>query len=232
MKESFSNLLCSNFYKFLSGSESPIELRPGQIVSAHTVYPPSEPWILKVENYNAFDMHKSSYVVKKFKKEDRSHMPIAELGLRNDENYYLYHGKERPLIVVKGIGSRWLKADQDESLNVCVPIFSFKKRHTEEFKIKVMGFYYPSLFYLPSDTNGCSEESAARFELTQPIARKALHPYFKGTPSKPVALSDEAYSLFANHLGRFIFGKDSDASICEQIDAYRTLISEALAKNT
>lgn len=231
MKESLSNLLCASFYKFIQSSAAPNELTPGQIVSAHTVYPPPEPWILKVENYNAFDVRKSSYVVKRFEKEDRSHMPIAELGLRNDENYYLYHGKERPLIVVKGIGSRWLKPNQDESLYLCAPVFSFKNRHNEEFRIKVMGFCFPSLFYLPPDSNGCSEESAVRFELVQPIARRALNNYFKGNPSKPVALSDEAYSLFANHLGRFIFGEDLDLSICEQIDAYRSLVVEGLSKS-
>jgi hypothetical protein len=229
MKDSLSNLLCSKFYKFVEGS-APTELTPGQLVVAHTVYPPPEPWILKVENYNAFDVRKSSYVVKRFEKEDRSHMPIAELGLRSDENYYLYQGKERPLVVVKGFGSRWLKPNQDESLYLCAPIFSFKKRHDDEFRTKVMGFCFPGLFYLPSDTNGCTEECAVRFELIQPIARKALGNYFKGSPSRPVALSDEAYSLFANHIGRFIFSRDLDSSICEQMDAYRALILEALAQ--
>lgn len=229
MKESLSNLLCANFYKFIDNSVEPTGLTPGQIVFAHTVYPPFEPWILKVENYNAFDPRKSSYVAKRFEKEDRSHMPIAELGLRNDENYYLYHGKERPLIIVKGIGSRWLRPNQDESLYLCAPIFSFKNRHSEEFRIKVMGFCFPSLFYLPSSANGCTEESAVRFELIQPIARKALSQYLKGSPSKPVALSDAAYSLFANHFGLFVFGKPLDLVITEQIDAYKSLIMEALA---
>jgi hypothetical protein len=159
-------------------------------------------------------------------------MPIAELGLRNDENYYLYHGKERPLAVVKGIGSRWLKPNQDESLYLCAPIFSFKKGHSEEFRIKTMGFCFHSLFYLPSDPNGCTEEGAVRFELIQPIARKALGNYLKGNQSRPVALYDEAYSLFANHFGRFVFGRDLDSTICEQIDVYRNLIVEALAQQS
>lgn len=231
MKQSLSNLLCSNYYKFLRPTgTSPAPLIPGQIVVAHTVYPPTEPWILKVINYNAFDASKSQYEAKRFQPTDRSHMPIAELGLRSDENYYLYKGKERPLIVVRAIGSRWLTPLHDETLYACAPIFSFKPRHNEEFRIKTMGFDFSNLFYLPSDANGCTEEGAARFELMQPIARKSLHSYFKGSPSQPVALSDEAFALWVNHFGRFLLSKDLDKQICEQIDAYRALVLEALQK--
>lgn len=231
MKEGLSNLLCSNYYKFLppSGS-SPVPPIPGQVVVAHTVYPPVDPLILKVNSYNAFDASKSQYEVKRYQADDRSHMPIAELGLRADENYYLYLGKERPLVVVKGMGSRWLNPLHDESLYACVPIFSFKPRHREEFRIKAMGFDYPNLFYMPSDAGGCTEEGAARFELMQPIARKGLHNYLKGSPSQRVALSDEAFALFVNHLGRFLLSKDLDSQICQQIDAYRSLVLEELQK--
>lgn len=228
-----SNLLCSNYYKFLDPSgSSPAPPISGQIVWAHTVYPPIEPWILKVINYNAFDESKSEYVAKRCEKDDRSHMPIAELGLRSDENYYLYIGKERPLIVVRSVGSRWLSSLYDESLYLCVPIFTFKPRHKDEFRIKAMGFCHPNLFYLPADANGCTEESSARFELMQPIARKALHNFFKGSPPRPIALSDEAFALFVNHLGRFLLGRDLDGQICEQIDTYRSLVLEELQKQS
>ena len=231
MKEELSNLLCPKYYKFLDPpGPSPSPPIPGQIVVAHTVYPPTEPWILKVLNYNAFDESKSLYVAKRYETDDRSHMPIAELGLRSDENYYLYKGKERPLIVVRGIGSRWLNSLYDESLYACVPILSFKPRHKDDFRIKTMGYCNPDLFYLPPDAHGCTEEGAARFELMQPIARKSLHNYFKGLPSRPVALSDEAFALFVNHLGRFLLARDLDPQICEQIDAYRSLVVEALGK--
>jgi hypothetical protein len=229
MKEGLSNLLCQNYYKYLN-SAAPSQPFPGQIVSAHTVYPPNDPLILKVINYNAFDSSKSEYEVKRYQAADRSHMPIAELKLRSDENYYLYVGKERPLIVVKGIGSRWLNPLHDESLYACVPIFSFKGRHTEGSRIRAMGFDYSNLFYLPSDANGLIQESAARFELMQPIGRKALHNYLTGSPPKPIALSDEAFALFVNHLGRFLLSKDLDKDICEQLDAYRGLVLEQLEK--
>ena len=85
MNSGLSNLLCSSYYKFLEPSgSSPAPPIPGQIVVAHTVYPPTDPWILKVINYNAFDESKSEYVAKRYQRDDRSHMPIAELGLRSE----------------------------------------------------------------------------------------------------------------------------------------------------
>jgi hypothetical protein len=99
-----------------------------------------------------------------------------------------------------------------------------------EFKIETIGFRYPNLFYLPSDPNGCSESSVARFELAQPISRQALHNFFSGFPPKPTALSDEAFALFLNHLGRFWMRQDIDKVVCEQIDIYRDLVLEELPK--
>lgn len=230
MKEELSNLLCSSYYKFLPSStgSSPDPPIPGQIVVAHTVYPPPDPLILKVNSYNAFDPSKCDFVVKRYEYGDRSHMPVKELNLRSDENYYLYVGKERPLIVVKSIGSRWLNPLYDESLYACVPLFTFKDRHSDVFRIETMGFCHPDLFYMPIDQNGCAEEGAARFELMQPIARKAMRNYLKGSSSRPVALSDAAFALFVNHLGRFLLGKTLDPVICSDIDEYRGLVSEAL----
>jgi hypothetical protein len=91
-----------------------------------------------------------------------------------------------------------------------------------------MAFRFPTLFYLPADPDGCSKEGTIRFEYLQPISKRALHNYFAGTPPRPIALSDEAYALLLNHLGRFLFRRDFDPVICEQIDAYRGLIEEQL----
>ena len=90
MSQQFSDLLCPNFYKFVPAQPDPI---PGQVVSAHTVYPPLDPWIVRVINYDAVNPANSQFEVKRFHTSDRSHMPIAELGLRSDEHYYVYIGK-------------------------------------------------------------------------------------------------------------------------------------------
>ena len=232
MKEELADLLCTSFYKFIKLPASGADPVPGQLIWAHTVYPPNDPLIVKVLSYNAADPNRSRYEVKKFANGDQSHFPIPEAQLTFDENYYIYIGKERPLVVVGAIRSRWLNPLKDETLFLCAPIFSFKPKHTDDFKVKCLAFAYPNLFYLPSDVNGCAEPGAVRFELMQPISRKGIRNFLRGDPSQPVALSDQAFPLFVNHLGRWLFKKDLDTVVSEQIDTYKEIVLEELAKQT
>ena len=230
MKDELVTLLCSKFYDYADAVDDSVDPIPGQLVSAHAAYPPNEPWIVKVHSYNAANPNRSRYEVKRFQSGDRSHFPIPELQLRSDENYYVYRGKERPLVVVGMIKSRWVNPRYDESIFVCAPLFSFKPRHSEGFRIRCAGFCHPSLFYMPVEGVGCSTEGAVRFEYMQPILRCGLRNYFAGNPPRPIKLSDEAFALFVNHLGRFLFHRDFDSEVCEHMDAYRQLVEDELSK--
>jgi hypothetical protein len=230
MKDHLLGLLCDKFYKFVNVADESADPLPGQVVSAHTVYPTDEPWILNVISYDAFDPSRSQYELKKFEREDRTHFPVAELNLRKDENLYVYKGKERPLVVVGAVKSRWANALHDEKVFACAPLFTWKERHSDTFRIECAAFFHPTLFYLPAEADGCSGEGVIRFEYLQPILRKALHNYLAGTPTRPIALSNEAFALFLNHLGRFLFRKDFYPEVCEQIDTYRALVREELDK--
>jgi len=168
--------------------------------------------------------------LKKFDPSDRGHFPVAELNLRKDENLYVYKGKERPLVVIGAVKSRWANALHDEKVFLCAPLFTFKERHTDVFKIQCAAFFHPNLFYLPAETDGCTGEGTVRLEYTQPVLRKALHNYLAGSPSKPIGLSNEALALFLNHLGRFLFHRDFDPDVCKDIDAYRELVRVELDK--
>jgi hypothetical protein len=230
MKDDLVGLLCQKFYKPVPVGDSNGDPLPGQIVFAHTVYPTDEPWIIKVVSYDASDPSRSQYELKKYEKEDRTHFPVAELNLRKDENLYVYKGKERPLVVVGAVKSRWANPLHDEKVFLCAPLFTFKDKHSDTFKIQCAAFFHPTLFYVPAEPDGCSGEGVIRFEYVQPILRKAFHNYLAGTPSKAIALSSEAFALFLNHLGRFLFRRDFDGSICEQIDAYKDLVRDQLDK--
>lgn len=224
------DLLCDSFYQAVKPAAAGSAPIPGQLVHAHAVFPSPEPWIVKVLNYDATHAGHSRYEVKKFDAGDKSHFPIAELQLRAEENYYIYVGKQRPLVVVGAVRSRWNKPLHEEAIYLCAPIYSFKPKHTDEFKIRCAAFDHASLFYLPAEVNGCTSDSAVRFEHMQPIMGRALANYAAGSPPHAIALSEAAYGYFANHLGRFLLGKDLDAEVCSQMDAYRELVLEELAK--
>src|ERR1039458_3435333 len=109
MKDDLVTLLCSKFFQFVTPKPGDDPL-PGQLVTAHTVYPTPQPWILKVHYYDAADPSRSRYELKKFEDGDRSHFPVAELDLRKDENLYVCKGKERPQIVVGSVRAKWANA--------------------------------------------------------------------------------------------------------------------------
>ena len=157
-------------------------------------------------------------------------MPVKELNLRTDENFYIQYGKERPCVVVSFLTSTWLNELYPEDLAICAPIFTFKRRHKPGFWFKTMGFCYPNLFYLPQDQMGCIEDSVVRFELIQPLNVGSVHAFLRGNPSKPSALSDQAFELFANHLSMFLHGKALTKEVQENIAAYRELVLDALEK--
>ncbi len=94
MKDHLVSLLCAKFFRFVAPKAGDDPLL-GQLVTAHTVYPTPQPWILRVHSYDAADPSRSRYELKKFEDGDRSHFPIAELDLRKDENLYVCKGKER-----------------------------------------------------------------------------------------------------------------------------------------
>jgi hypothetical protein len=66
--------------------------------------------------------------------------------------------------------------------------------------------------------------------LARGLSLASLHSYFAGTPSRSIALSNEAFALLLNHLRRFLFHRDFDREVCEQMDAYRELVREQLDK--
>ena len=230
-KEALVSLLCERYYQRLSNAGP--DPMPGQIVFAHGVYPPDEPWIIQAIKYDGFNPQNSRYEVKKYQRDDRNNIPIAELQVQGDELLYVYKGKQRPFVILGVVKSKWKNALYEDTIFSCAPLFTFKKRHSEEFRIRCASFVFPDLFYLPAEADGCSEEGAIRFEYIQPIAKKGLHPYFAGSPSQPIALTDQAFALFLNHLSRFMFRRDLDQSVCETIDTYQKIVLDELdaAKN-
>ena len=229
MSEQYWELLCEKYYKRVDSKSAVGDPSPGQLVIAHTTYPPPDPWIVKVISYNPSDLSRCKYEMKKYQDGDRSHMPVAELQLRSDENFYVYKGKERPLVVIGSVKSEWGNALKPDHLFLCVPMFTFKDRHSDVFRSEIQAFGYPNLFFLPKALEGCAEDSVIRLELAQPITRRALRNVV--ADGHAVALSEESFALLMAHLARFWLRRDIDSEICETIDCYRELIFDAIKKS-
>jgi hypothetical protein len=228
-------LLCDPFYQPVAplGRDSkgrPI-VRPGQLIWAHQVYPPKDPYIVHVQGYDLRDDSKTSYVIRKLdpQRPPGTHFPIKELELRADENYYILLGKNRPAVVVQTVSSISQNNLYPEPYVWVAPAFSFKPRHEAEFRYRVAAMEFPHLFYLPSHVGGLSQPSVLRFEFIQPVALAGVQPLFT-SDGKQSALSETAWAIMLHQLVKFATGKPLDEGLEETIQAYQSLVLEEYRK--
>jgi hypothetical protein len=222
-------LLLESYYKTLPSTAGWAK-QPGQLYYAHSAYPPEYPEILKPERIEPRDATKSRFYLKPFSDGDEHHIPSKELGLEDDELYYVYTGKRRLVAVLGCCEQTWYREERKQIILLCAPVFSFKPRHSQEFILRAQAFDFPNLFYLPPGNDGCTDESAARFEYIQPIAASCLNPALGLLSRQPISLSEQARDLMLVHLSRFLGLGEADrvAAILGDIKAYHDLIVEQL----
>jgi hypothetical protein len=222
------DLICTPFYEELKNPDDDWAFYSGQLFWSHIAYPESHPKILKLAKYAPKDERNSVFNIVPYSDGDERHYPVKELKLREGELFYVYKGKRRLVVVLGRIESEWLKTSPQEYL-LCAPVFSFKDKHSQEMILRTQAFLYPSLFYMPPDTNGCPEESAIRYELVQPVVRNCLDTFFCHGSRTPVRLAPEAYWLLLCHLLKFINGKVLDAQTEEFMKFYCEYLMESFS---
>lgn len=224
-------ILCDPFYELVDplGRDEkgrPV-VQPGQLIWTHQVYPASEPYIVQIQGYDPRDESKSSYVIRRLDSGSAAgtHFPIKELGLRADENYYILLGKKRPAIVLQTLATNWGNKLYPEPYVLAAPAFTFKPRHDEEYRYRIVAVGFPNLFYLPAHPSGLTEDSVLRFEHIQPAVTAGIEPVFR--QGKQSILSDTAWAVLQHQLLKFVSGKILDTGLEETIQAYRELVLDA-----
>lgn len=202
-------------------------IRPGQLVIAHHVYPPTDPLIIEVRNYDPRDESKNEYAITQFRPgaTPAPHFPIKSLGLTAEEQLYVLRGKRRPGVVLQTVSTDYYNQLYPEHYVWMAPAFTFKRKHTLEYRCEVAAFKKDHLFYLPSETHGLAERSVLRFEHIQPVASAGVEPIF--ADGMQVFLSAEAWTILQHRLYRFCTGKVLDAGIEETITIYGEYIFSA-----
>jgi hypothetical protein len=230
-----TGLLCDPFYQPADplGRDSkgrPI-VRPGQLISAHQVYPPRDPYIVQVRGYDPRDESKTSYVIRRLdlQRPPDTHFPIKELELHADESYYILLGKRRPAVVLQTVSSIWLNKLYPDPYVWVAPAFTFKPRHEEEYRYRVAAMEFPHLFYLPAQAGGLTEPSVLRFEFIQPVALAGVQPIFV-QGAKQSFLSETAWTILLHQLVKFSAGKPLDEILEETLRAYQALVLEQYRK--
>lgn len=180
---------------------------------------------LRLDYYDPKKPYNSSYTIEEidiqgFRPEDAD--PIYELKLASDEFVLCVTHKFRPVIVVSQEVLPW--RDFQRSYDECcivVPLYSTKDvagdfRFSKGFLLRAQAYQYPTLLYLPEDSESGVPESLARLDRVAVIHRDLLRP-------RPVSLTDDAlYCLtrwFHYYLG---------AELDEILDFYRQAALEQL----
>lgn len=226
-------LLCDPFYctKEPLGRHAkghPI-VKPGQLVWTHQIYPTAQPYIVDVTGYDSRDASNNTYVIRRVAGGDaRTHFPIKELNLRADENLYIMYGKKRPAVVIQTVEAAFYNQVNPEPYVLVAPCFTFKDKHTAEFRARIAALKFPHLFFLPNHAIG-GTQGVIRLEHLQPVAAAGVEPRFHQT--KQCFLSDEAWAILQHRLSLFLNGKGLDDELEKDLQAYSDCVMEAYAED-
>lgn len=205
--------------------------KPGQFYNTHIKYPWSGATkVLELENKDPENESKTTFVITDYKKDSdkQSNFPIKSLNLRSTDRLYILAGKPRPVIVLGYVKSDWLENTEEEII-LCLPISSFKYHHTPENILYIQGFNFSHLFYLKPVPKGIYYESAARFELIQPIQKDELRP-ITNSNKNPFKLSNYTFKLLINHLFKFLYRKPFDEDLEKELKVYSEILTEEIQK--
>lgn len=228
---SLNELLCKPFYELRpsSGDDARI-LKAGQLVWAHVVYPTAKPQTLALVALNRSDGAKSTFKIADYVAGSNPEFPVAELGLEDDERFYILKGKRRQCVILQTVRTRFGQPNSPEQYVWLVPRFRFKVRHSIDFQVKLATFQFPSLFFTPSDPFGFDQPGALRFELAQSVPVTAVEPIF-GDGLNRKFLSPATWAILQYQLHFYCSGgKVLDEGIRSSINAYAELVMGEYSK--
>lgn len=208
-----------------------MSFKVGQVYFAPVKYPLTPPKVLQPEDYNPEREEDTVFKITNYNPDNPSQeIPLKFLNLKSDDRLFLLQGKRRPVIILGCCEADWLfnqklNSGLIEKMILCLPVFAFKDRHTQEYIIKTQAFLFPNLFYINPSPKGIHQESAARFELIQPIHKGDMQP-LKNVDNKPFKLSDYTLKLLWNQLSLFLSVTPLDESLQEDLKEYQKLILE------
>jgi len=203
----------------------------GQVYFAPVKYPLTPPKVLQPEVYNPEKEENTVFKITNYSPDSPSQeIPLKFLNLKSDDRLFILQGKRRPVIVLGCCEADWLfnqklSLGSVEKMVLCLPVFTFKDRHSQEYIVKTQAFLFPNLFYIDPSPKGIRQEGAARFELIQPIHKADMQP-LKNVYNRPFKLSDYTLKLLWNQLSIFLSVTPLDKLLQEDLKTYQKLILE------
>jgi len=163
-------------------------LQQGMICKTIVWYVKSDRWYLDEAHYDPIKEEDSTWYAKKY----TGKLPCSNTSnimkyfkLEKDERLISTNGKVRPVILLRNTKDDWWNptiASRHENTWLCLPLFTYKPRHSQGYVLNDQRLNNPDAFYIPSSYGnkpGPDYESCARFQSLQMIKEEHLSPLKK-----------------------------------------------------
>jgi hypothetical protein len=232
------------FYEWVlpkESSERPPRVDQKYICMAPIFYKDDLIFGLREDKYISTDEEESSWKIAIFSEGTRDtrlpHRPYKIFQLEKDDDLLVLKSKIRPVLVINKIASDWRKP-YNYFFNswLCLPLFSYKKRHPQKYVISDQELNVPHRFYFPPGTPGIEEESCGQIIDLQSIPEVNLYPFtcfcdtLEPRMGRPIKLGDRAFSAVMGHVARFLPGIEITGESLEWYAFFRELVREQIAK--
>lgn len=227
------------FYDWhITENQGEYRIREGSVCSAPICYKGDE--ILKLEeaSYQSIEEEKSTFTIVKDRAGSRRrlpHRPYKTFQLEADDDLMVLKGKNRPVITIKKVLCDWrFPNTRFASLWLCLPIYSYRDRHSQPYVIEDQKLNVPHRFYFPSGIPGLEREGAGLINELQCIPEKNLIPYNAYCDigetgiDRPVVLTNDAFQVVIGHVAKLFPGVDIFGDSITRYNFFKGLMLEQI----
>ncbi len=167
------------------------------------------------------------------------HRPYKRFQLESGDDLVVVKCKIRPVLLIKKVSSDWRIPGNTANLFntwLCLPIFSYKQRHRQEYVITDQALKRLHHFYFPPGTPGLDNESVGKLVEMQFIPEKNLSKKKKMCEVKephmrrPFCVSDKAFQSILGHIASFLPAIEISGECKEWYDFFVELVQEEIDK--
>lgn len=232
-----------NFYDwiFQEARTSPPVIYQKHICMGPVYYKEDEILTLIEKDYDSVNEEMSTWKIARFRDGTRHerfpHRPYRLFQLETEDDLLVIKCKIRPVLLIKKIESDW-KIPDNYFFNtwLCLPLFSYKSRHSQQYVLSDQKLQIPHRFYFPQGNPGLDEECSGLINELQFIpetnlySKKCFCDTSEPKMSRPIKLSDKAFQAAVGHIARLFPGITISGDACEWYDFFRELVNEEIDK--
>ncbi|MGA2532101.1 MAG: hypothetical protein ABSG19_03595 [Candidatus Aminicenantales bacterium] len=218
-----------------------LEIAKQHICMAPIFYKDNEILCLKESSYDPIHEEQSMWKIDRFGSGSRDvrlpHRPYKFFQLETEDDLMVLKCKVRPVLIIEKAETDW-SFPENRFLNdyLCLPLFSYKRRHSQRYVFADQSLECPHRFYFPEGTPGLDEECAGLINEPQFIPKQSL--YHKKcfcdsrspNMSRPFRLTDKAFQAVVGHVARFLPGIDMAGESLEWYSFFAELVKEEISK--